>query len=246
MVNHLQSNGQNLKYAQQESLNQNEFDRLYLLAKESLQSNKTRRIALVSILFICYLQLSVTPHNLRNLRSLKCTNKHDIACTILQWTGEPLSDLPKEDRIEATVVVSHCGEHLSGLTKYLDDKSENIVVRDVIVTTGCEKELSQDFPYDHVIESKSKWKAPVMNFIEWLTAHLKPETLNSLPDHYCKENHVLLFISPEVINSSQKRALDHIGSSSQIIHRNRVRMFPATSKTSHVILSWASYIEIIF
>jgi len=167
---------------------------------------------LIPAIFI-FLQLSVTVPQVRYLqvkylRNLNCTDSSNIACTILRWKGDSLVELPKEDKIEATVVLTYCGEDMSAFNRYLDEKSEHIHIRDVTIISGC----SEPFPtnFFHYSAITSQWKEPELNFIEWLAIHAESAKSKSLPEYFNNENHVIIFLNPKLLESIERRSMDEV------------------------------------
>lgn len=171
---------------------------------------------LIPITFV-YVQLSTTLPRFRNLQVLKCTHWSDAACTILFWKGEPLDDLQKDEKIEATVVISYCGGDMSTFTKYIDDKSEYITIRDVAIIPGCPETSpsTKNIAYKD-FKVSSQWQPPIwqqieLHFMEWLIAHLEAAMAHSLPDYYDDDNHVIIFLSSRVLDLiDQRRPLDTV------------------------------------
>ena len=164
-------------------------------------------------IFLC-IQLSTNLHKFRNLRELNCTDSSDdAACAILQWKGEPLVELPKENKIEATVVISYCGgEDMNAFERYLDERSENINIREVTIISGCSSESEESFRVNipRSTALKSQWKDPELNFIEWLTVHLESAISKALPQYFNDENHVTIFLSSRALSSGRIRTLDEV------------------------------------
>ena len=77
----------------------------------------------------------------RNLQHLKCTCWSDTACAIFLWKGELLADISKDNKIEAAVIVDCCNENMSAFANYLDDKSENIKIREIAFISRCPESL---------------------------------------------------------------------------------------------------------
>jgi len=176
--------------------------------------NKIKRIFtfVLPAIYVC-IQLSSYLHKFRNLRDLCTNSSDDAACAILQWKGEPLVELPKENKIEATVVISYCGgEDMNEFTRYLSERSENINIREVTIISGCSSESEQSFrkniPYTMAL--KSQWKDPELNFIEWLAIHVESAISRALPQYFNDENHVIVFLSSRALSSSRIRTLDEV------------------------------------
>ena len=139
----------------------------------------------------------------RKLQNLKCTHWSDTACTILLWKGEPLADISKENEIEVTVAISNCGEDMNLVTTYLKEKSENVIIKHMTIISRCPESLPQT-------QELSSYNIAAPNILKWLTASLESATLNSLPEHYKKENHVILFLRPSSLASGQRRTMDQV------------------------------------
>lgn len=179
-------------------------------------AHKKRMIFTISLSFLyLILQISIFLPDFRQLR-LKCTDWSDVACTMLLWQGDALSDLPKEEEIELTVVISYCGEEMDIFNKYIDDNSANANLKSITIISRCPVKFPKYLSHNVTVTTlKSKLQYPRLNFIEWLTEHVKSAASQSLPDYFFQENHMLLFLSADSIKDDndsrmQVRKLDEI------------------------------------
>lgn len=192
-------------------------------------NRKTRRICnwLIPITFVyLHIQLSPTSRFLPSFRklhskNLKCTHWSDVACTLLLWKGEALADIPPKENneIEATVVISYCGEDedMNTFTNYINnDINGNITVTNMAIISRCASpfrtSISQNLTdKNNIALLQSQWQHPLLNFMEWLTLHLESSMSKSLPEYYQHEEHVILFLSSGSIgNTDMIRTLDQV------------------------------------
>jgi len=114
------------------------------------------------------------------------------------------------------VVISYCEEEeISQFTRHLDVKSENIKIIDVTIISECSESKPIVIPhnmlytYNSTATKSSERTQPELNFIRWLIKYLEYAKLNSLPQHFSKNNHVTIFLNSRSIKSEQMaRSLD--------------------------------------
>ena len=180
---------------------------------------KTKIKQLLKYATICscsllYLQLSVTfplwrkddtrTFTSKNIRdNLICSDRFDTRCTQLKWQGDALADLSKNDAFYVSIVISSCRKDIDEFIKYISNANDaNTTIRSttIISSEGCP---APDNPSVY----SSRWKYPVMQFIEWITS-LKDSKLKNLPTFYHQENSFIVFLNEKSIQQNNIRKLE--------------------------------------
>lgn len=131
----------------------------------------------------------------------KCSDILDIRCITRLWTGEVVTNLRYNEKIELSIVITHCSPKfdMSIFNNYISESGLNIVIKSMTVIS-CPATYFQNFG-NKTKKWKSEWDYSDLQIMQWLG---KITSSATIPKYFGQDNHFIIFLKDEVLKDEPR------------------------------------------